>query len=194
MLVHNRVGHKAQADVEFCGFLFGQAGGFALYQHVARQGRRARAGAANAAAPQVEGHVQRAKGLRLPQLVHQAALVAAGHEDAVGLEQGVHRHQVAGVLGGAQVQVHTTGRPQFTKGAFIGLPAFVRHTAGRGDHRHHGLGGAAQVDETLQHLHVAAPVFGPADGHQVAGGAGRAVGTGSGGGQPQRCCGRQEQS
>jgi len=120
--------------------------------------------------------VQGPERVGLPQQVHQAALVATGNEDAVGLQDQVgHGAGVGGSAVGNR-DGGAVGHAELAEGFLVVVPGPLGVAAGRAQHPDAAARAAAQFGEAPQDHLVVQPVLGTADDDQPAGAAGLRVG------------------
>jgi hypothetical protein len=98
----------------------------------------------------------------------QALLVAAGHEDAVGLFDGAHQLGLVGVGARTEVHMHAVRHAQVAEGLVVDLPHFVGDLAGGRDHDDLRVLAAGQFDEAAQDGLVVLAILAAADDDEVA--------------------------
>nr|GEU28221.1 hypothetical protein [Tanacetum cinerariifolium] len=200
VLVDHHALHQPQAGAQVHGAFFGMQVGLAVCQHVRRHGRGASAGAGNGAAAVHQRAVHGVVGGGSAQDRHQAFLVAAGHEDAVGFFQHLDQFRVVGVGAGVEVHLRALGDSEVAKRDIVHFPYLLAVDAGghqacravmaRGRHQLHqhghrgGLaaGGGQSLLEAAQFGAAVARIVIGLGGRVVANQAARLVGVRAGGG------------
>src|SRR5690606_26057006 len=97
----------------------------------------------------------------------QPQLVAAGDEDAAGLFDLLHAVAFAGVAAGVEIEHADLARAHLGEQLLVAVAGVVEPAGGR-DHRDLGTLAPAQLEEPLQHAHVALLVLGTTDGNDPA--------------------------
>src|SRR5690606_34769186 len=123
-------------------------------------------GAADGDTPGVGG-ADRLRDRRASQDGGQPQLVAAGDEDPAGLFDLLHAVAFARVAAGVEVEHADIARAHLGEQLFIAVAGAVEAARGR-DHRDVGALAPAQLEEPVQHAHVALLVLGTADGNDPA--------------------------